>query len=291
MSKYIKKINRERGGLYPCEICGKFHYRTPIRTKNRKHFYCSRKCSILGLVKYPAKPIRGIDKTCPICGKAFYVCAGSINTRKYCSRNCANKSYEKPHSKTQLICHECGKPYEQYVSYLKIRKSKYCSVDCQNKAASKRTGELSHNWKGGLTDKKRCARTSAEWRGWRKSVFERDDYTCQICGAKNSKINKHIIKLHPHHLKSFKDYPELRFNIDNGQTLCSTCHYELHGNMNKGHIKIQKYICKPKICPACNEIFLAKSEKHYICSHKCHERLHRKKIKDAKARQKLLETL
>lgn len=49
-------------------------------------------------------------------------------------------------------------------------------------------------------------------------VFERDDYTCQICGERGG-------HLHVDHIQSWADYPELRFEMDNCRTLCMACHY------------------------------------------------------------------
>ena len=60
---------------------------------------------------------------------------------------------------------------------------------------------------------------------WRKEVFQRDYYTCLICGEKGGELNAH-------HIKSFKDFPELRFEVDNGVTLCLECHYLKHGVKN-----------------------------------------------------------
>ena len=54
-------------------------------------------------------------------------------------------------------------------------------------------------------------------REWRIKVFERDDYTCQGCGIRGG-------RLQAHHIKSYKEYPELRLDIDNGQTFCIDCH-------------------------------------------------------------------
>jgi hypothetical protein len=51
-----------------------------------------------------------------------------------------------------------------------------------------------------------------------KKVFERDDYTCVMCGERGG-------NLHVDHIQSWADYPELRFEMDNCRTLCMSCHY------------------------------------------------------------------
>lgn len=52
---------------------------------------------------------------------------------------------------------------------------------------------------------------------WRKQVFERDDYTCQNCKTKGG-------KLQADHIKPYFLYPDLRWDINNGRTLCVDCH-------------------------------------------------------------------
>lgn len=64
-------------------------------------------------------------------------------------------------------------------------------------------------------------RASAEYNEWRRSVFERDGYRCQICGAVGG-------MLQAHHIKRFSQYPSLRLNVDNGVTLCRECHIMAH---------------------------------------------------------------
>lgn len=66
-----------------------------------------------------------------------------------------------------------------------------------------------------------------EYKAWRKSVFERDDYTCQACGVRGAKVNAH-------HKKQYAFYPELRYDIDNGVTLCVPCHKEVHRRRSNG---------------------------------------------------------
>jgi hypothetical protein len=56
---------------------------------------------------------------------------------------------------------------------------------------------------------------------WRLSVLERDLYTCQKCG-------KSGCKLRVHHIKSYKDHPKLRIDLDNGITYCENCHKNCH---------------------------------------------------------------
>ena len=79
-----------------------------------------------------------------------------------------------------------------------------------------------YHWKGGITPLSVKIRTSPEMKLWRETVFQRDKYTCVWCNAKNG--NGHTVILNADHIKPFAQYPELRFAIDNGRTLCIDCH-------------------------------------------------------------------
>lgn len=78
-------------------------------------------------------------------------------------------------------------------------------------------GDKNVNWKGGVSPEHARIRKSAEMCEWKRNVFKRDNYTCQDCGQKSGNIRAH-------HVKQFCFYPELRFDLDNGKTLCETCH-------------------------------------------------------------------
>ena len=84
------------------------------------------------------------------------------------------------------------------------------------KAGVKR-GEGHWNWKGGITEMSRAIRNSTEYKLWRKAVFERDKNTCVWCFRND-------LPLQADHIKPFSLFPELRFAIDNGRTLCVPCH-------------------------------------------------------------------
>lgn len=96
-------------------------------------------------------------------------------------------------------------------------KGRRCSDKTKRKLSELYKGERSRWWRGGITPEIRRIRNSLEYKLWRHSVFERDNYTCVWCFKKGGKLNAD-------HIKSFKNYPELRFAIDNGRTLCESCH-------------------------------------------------------------------
>jgi len=72
-------------------------------------------------------------------------------------------------------------------------------------------------WDGFKSPKMTRIRQSSEYRKWRQAVFERDHFRCQQCPTKG-------VHLRAHHIKSFVEFPELRFDVNNGKTLCLTCH-------------------------------------------------------------------
>lgn len=75
-------------------------------------------------------------------------------------------------------------------------------------------GENNSNWKGG---KFYPSRETAEYRKWRRQVFERDNYTCKMCGQCGG-------DLEAHHIKPYGRFEDLRHDVNNGATLCVICH-------------------------------------------------------------------
>ena len=81
------------------------------------------------------------------------------------------------------------------------------------------------NWQGGKLKKNRRGTMTYEehrkYLDWQRSVFKRDNWECQFC-------RKHGAILHADHIKSWFLFPRLRFDINNGRTLCPSCHAKTH---------------------------------------------------------------
>lgn len=74
------------------------------------------------------------------------------------------------------------------------------------------------NWKGGIS-------RNHQWNSraikWRLAIFKRDNFTCQVCYKVGGDIEAH-------HIKFWSKFPKLRYNINNGVTLCKKCHKAVH---------------------------------------------------------------
>lgn len=120
-----------------------------------------------------------------------------------------------------------GRPWNKGTKYGLGRKMPNC-IDCNIKlgsyskrckicAGKLRRAENNINWKGGLRGQNYLERRRFR-NQMQKQIFERDNYTCQMCGVKGG-------ALQVDHIQSWAEYVELRFSMDNCRTLCMECHY------------------------------------------------------------------
>ncbi len=62
------------------------------------------------------------------------------------------------------------------------------------------------------------------YKDWRIKVYKRDKFTCQMPGCKKK------TSLQAHHIQKWANASMLRYDVDNGITLCRKCHNEVTGN-------------------------------------------------------------
>ena len=250
--KYLEKQKSPSRILVKCIICSKEYYinKKHLKRSNRPTT-CSRKC--MGI--WQSKNLRGKKAynyknalrhgICEICKKEFTTYS---KKQRFCSIECKDIGHRKQINK---ICFYCGKTYTISKStdkWNKIRKRKlnFCSLKCGNDYYS---GKNHPKWiedRSKLKDRNRTIRWSKDMKIWRKKIYERDNYTCQMCNNKSSANNSVI--LNAHHIKTFNDFPELILDINNGITLCEKCHkktYEKEKDFEKYlYLKIQNIMKK-----------------------------------------------
>lgn len=144
----------------------------------------------------------------------------SENTKKKISNNKIGNSFWTEDSKQKIK----GRPSGMRGKKQSLEARNKLSQSKKGKKSPKTSGDKHWKWKGGISSINQNIRNSIEYKLWRESVFKRDNYTCIWCGIKFIKGITGKVILNADHIKPFCDYPELRFSIDNGRTLCVDCH-------------------------------------------------------------------
>lgn len=133
-----------------------------------------------------------------------------------------NPFYGKKHTEESI-----NKMSESHKGCVSPMKDKHHSEATKLKWSKIRTGKQkgasNPAWKGGVTPLNKLIRRTKEYLKWAINIYKRDKYICQECGIKCNAGN--IIA---HHIYNFADFPELRFSINNGITLCRSCHIKYH---------------------------------------------------------------
>lgn len=97
----------------------------------------------------------------------------------------------------------------------------YKSIRCMWCVGKHRSWIKSPSWRWWISKinktERQLAMETKEYKFWRKSVFERDNYSCVHCWLR-------WWKMQADHIKRWSEFPELRYDIDNWRTLCLDCH-------------------------------------------------------------------
>jgi hypothetical protein len=99
----------------------------------------------------------------------------------------------------------------------KAQTGKKQSIETREKHRQALLGEKNPNYIDGTSKFTAIRYADFRLKLWREQVFKRDNFICQKCLRKG-------LSLEAHHIKSWAQYPDLRYDLNNGQTLCKECH-------------------------------------------------------------------
>lgn len=185
-------------------------------------------------------------KKCIVCGNPYT----SSGRRKYCSNACRKLQWKLTNREAYLAgvaryrakleadrcergsvvlaCEYCGKKFEQNKYH---PEQKCCSHKCSRDLYKSTHKEKVTEWKRRerQNNKERYRKVNAVYKdkmrfnGNRLRALNRDEFTCQICGAEHLRV-----RLIVHHKDGSGQSTKPNNRIENLQTLCRACHARIH---------------------------------------------------------------
>ncbi len=163
-----------------------------------------------------------MDKKCKRCGEIkketrFKKDKRQPDLRSVCCRDCyTNNKLEKWVRSPEQI--------ESQRQKLKGRKYKLEHRLAISEGNKKRIAEGRHNFQKNENRHLQQDRCSIQYKLWKEKIKELRGNQCKECGSKE--------RLHCHHILSYNEFPEKRFDPENGELLCIRCHMR-HHRINK----------------------------------------------------------
>lgn len=204
------------------------------------------------LGKTSTRRVERVTTICKNCGNDVtdYACSHRVFCNQKCKAEWMGKQAGEnaPNwkgGKEMVFCEWCGDEIVEWRSQLKYDHHFCCgscwgawlSINCRGEnsptygrictleqrivMSARVQGIDIDDWNGFLYDKD-DGRDRPEARAWRECVFVRDNFICQQC--------KQGGKIEAHHIHMWSKYPDLRFDVDNGITLCEECHGRIRGH-------------------------------------------------------------
>ena len=177
-----------------------------------------------------------VVKHCRTCNILLNMrCSNDVSRKKYCSRRCKAIDYHKHHNgkpsrSARETYEKIGRTRSRLIRLGLIPKPPRPSPESYRVGGLKRRGANNHKWIHDRTKVKQNRFNASDRpliKTWRTDVFHRDGYTCRICSRRGAGLNAH-------HIRPWASFPEDRYKVDNGITLCRSCHGHTHngGNVN-----------------------------------------------------------
>ena len=204
-----------------CKNCSK-----EFKNNKKEAKFCSSECA------GNFRSIR-VKSKCAYCNNDIYVIPSKFNKHEklYCTKDCRYNHLKQlikgknnyNYSSIDYNCDGCDANMKVNPYRLSSLSHAFCSHECYKKNIGKfYTGENNPNWNPNLTEEDRERLRNSSHDEWAKKVKHRDNYKCVCCGSNKSGT------LISHHLNSYNWDKEHRYDINNGVTLCNSCHKEFH---------------------------------------------------------------
>ena len=239
MGKWNSKQNRQE---VLCDYCKEPIKLPKWRIEINNHHFCNCEC----YNKWQSKKMKGENNPnynseealCDYCKKTIKVKKNEIerNNHHFCNKECYDKWQS---SKEEVSCDYCKEPIKLRKSEIERSNHHFCSQECYSKWSSEnKKGENNPNWNPNLTDKERQECRGIEgYSAFVKQVLRRDNYSCQITGKRDA-------KLEVHHLNCYSKFKEERTDINNGITLSKEIHrlfHKIYGNKHNTKEQFEEF--------------------------------------------------
>ena len=208
-----------------CRHCGRAYF--DQESNSKKQTLCSRKClhawrigrdprnELIADRPHPVVDEAGkVVLECEHCGRPFRVSPYEIAKRmpRFCSLQC--NGARKAVSRALLECEYCREVFRIRPKELLRIPGRFCSRGCYEQA--RRENRLP-----------REARRSEAYESFRQDHVSRVG-RCARCGSSE--------RLRLHHRVRSRERPDLLFDLDNVEVLCSACHMRIHRRL--GHLNV-----------------------------------------------------
>lgn len=214
-----------------CSGCGRTIKVQPYKIENQRYVFCDYDCYKMNIGRFFEGENNpnyiDVKFECETCGDEFRrKPSANKGKRVFCSRDCYTVAVKNRPKKSiiDVKCDNCERAFKRSRSSLKGKKNIYCSYECSAEGNKKNySGENSHKWNPNKSLEERLnERKYPEYYEWRRAVYDRDNYTCQVCSDDSGG------NLVAHHIFNYSEHEALRIDVNNGITLCSDCHKEFH---------------------------------------------------------------